>query len=128
MKWIILSHGFNMDGRAASLLVTDKIPFFLSSNIEPIIISAKTGHKDKVCAHHQLFPWGPSGLFFDLRHWYRVHFKKNIFYKIFTSIILILLLPFQVLERLLFGFSSQWSWAFPAVLKANKNILEKFFE
>ena len=27
-KWLIISHAFNMDGRAASLTITDKIIFF----------------------------------------------------------------------------------------------------
>ena len=32
-RWLILSHGFNMDGRAASQIVTDKMPYFLAVDI-----------------------------------------------------------------------------------------------
>lgn len=44
-RWLILSHGFNMDGRAASQTITDKIPFLVANNINPIIVSACTGKK-----------------------------------------------------------------------------------
>jgi len=39
---LILSHGFNMDGRAASQAITDKIPHLLDLGIEPVVISAIT--------------------------------------------------------------------------------------
>ena len=117
MKWLILSHGFNMDGRAASLTVTDKIPYLSDLGIDPIILSAVTGKKDNHCTHYQLLPWGPSGLFFDLRHWFRVRFGKNLAYKIMMPSLLTALLPLLALERALVRLSSQWSWAYPAACK-----------
>ena len=33
-RWLILSHGFNMDGRAASQTITDKIPHLLGAGIQ----------------------------------------------------------------------------------------------
>ena len=65
--WLILSHGFNMDGRAASQTITDKIPHLLKAGVEPIVLSAITGRKDKVVEHHQLLPAMPVALRFDLR-------------------------------------------------------------
>jgi len=44
-KWLILSHAFNMDGRAASHTITDKIPHFFGTGITPIVISAPTDHQ-----------------------------------------------------------------------------------
>ena len=32
-RWLIISHGFNMDGRAASLTVTDKIPYLQDQGV-----------------------------------------------------------------------------------------------
>ena len=61
-RWLVISHAFNMDGRAASSTVTDKIPYLLQNDIELIIISAVTGLKDTRLEHYQLLPWGPSGL------------------------------------------------------------------
>ena len=43
--WLVLSHGFNMDGRAASQTITDKIPHLLKLGIEPVVVSAITGKK-----------------------------------------------------------------------------------
>lgn len=116
-RWLILSHGFNMDGRASSLTVTDKIPYLLSKEISPIVLSAVTGEKDTRFAHHQLLPWGPAGLRFDFRHWVATQYGRGWSYKIFTPMASICLLPFIAIERLLFGLSSQSSWSLPAAVK-----------
>ena len=42
-RWLILSHGFNMDGRAASQTITDKIPHLLGAGIQLHVLSAITG-------------------------------------------------------------------------------------
>ena len=66
-RWLILTHAFNMDGRAASLTITDKIPYLLEAGIEPIVFSAITGIKDQRFPHYQFLAWGPSGFRFDFR-------------------------------------------------------------
>lgn len=116
LKWLIISHGFNMDGRAASLTVTDKIPYLLDVGVEPIVLSAITGEKDTRFPHYQLLPWGPSGFRFDFRHYIARKFGRGIFYKIITSFASIVLLPLTVLERVFIGLSSQSSWTLPAAL------------
>lgn len=116
-KWLILSHGFNMDGRAASLTVTDKIPYLLSAGIQPVVLSAVTGVKDTRFPHHQLLPWGPSGLRFDFRHWFANRFSRGLLYKVVTPLVSTLLLPFIVIERFVTGLSSQSSWSIPAFLR-----------
>jgi hypothetical protein len=87
-KWLIISHGFNMDGRAASLTVTDKIPYLLDAGIEPVVLSAITGEKDTRFEHHQLLPWGPSGLRFDFRHYIATKFGRGWMYKVLTLLFL----------------------------------------
>jgi glycosyltransferase involved in cell wall biosynthesis len=116
-KWLILSHGFNMDGRAASLTVTDKIPYLLKAGIRPVVLSAVTGEKDVRFPHYQLLPWGPSGLRFDFRHWFANRFSRGALYKIVTPLVSFILLPFIILERALTGLSSQSSWSIPAFLR-----------
>jgi hypothetical protein len=116
-RWLILSHGFNMDGRAASLTVTDKIPYLMDQGIQPIVFSAVTGEKDHRFPHYQLLPWGPSGLRFDFRHWVATNYGRGLVYKIFTPLVSVLLLPFIGLERLFFGLSSQSSWSLPAAFR-----------
>jgi hypothetical protein len=116
-RWLILSHGFNMDGRASSLTVTDKIPYLLEQDIQPTVLSAVTGSKDARFPHYQLLPWGPAGLRFDFRHWVATNYGRGLLYKLLTPLVSLLLLPFIALERFFFGLSSQSSWSLPAAFK-----------
>ncbi len=112
--WLILSHAFNMDGRAASQTITDKMRFFANEGVESIVFSAVTGHKDTEYEHHQILPWGPGGLRFDLRHLLRRKIGKGLAYRLIMLLVSLVLAPFMVLERVLLGLQSQWSWAVPA--------------
>jgi len=114
-----------MDGRAASLTVTDKIPFLLEAGIKPIVLSAITGYQDKELEHYQLLPWGPSGLRFDFRHWVAKQYGRGLIYKIVTPIASLLLLPFTALEKLFIGLSSQSSWSYAAAHKGKQIIKNK---
>ena len=113
-RWLILTHAFNMDGRAASLTITDKIPYLLEAGIEPIVFSAITGLKDQRFPHYQFIAWGPSGFRFDFRHWVANKYRRGFIYKLLTRIVSIGLAPFIAIEKLLLGYSSQWSWTLPA--------------
>jgi hypothetical protein len=119
--WLILSHGFNMDGRAASQTITDKIPF-LARSVEPVIISATTGTLDPVLEHHQLNGWAPSALKFDLRHSLRRRYGSGFAYKLIKAACTLPLLPFYVVERLCIHLENQWSWFYPAYRRGLKVI------
>jgi glycosyltransferase involved in cell wall biosynthesis len=112
--WLVLSHGFNMDGRAASQTITDKIPHLLKQGIEPIVVSAITGKKDKVVEHHQVLPAGPVALRFDLRHYLKQRISSRVIYRIAMTIISLLLLPFILIEKLFIRIETHWSWAITA--------------
>ena len=105
-----------MDGRAASLTITDKIPYLLEAGVEPIVFSAITGIKDKRFPHYQFLAWGPAGFRFDFRHWIANQYGRGLFYKITTRTVSILLAPLIAIEKLCLGYSSQWSWALPAFI------------
>ena len=113
-RWLIISHAFNMDGRAASLTITDKIPYLLDAGIEPIVLSAITGLRDDRFPHYQYIAWGPAGFRFDFRHWIANKYGRGWFYKFTTRTVSILLAPFIAIEKLCLGYSSQWSWSLPA--------------
>jgi glycosyltransferase involved in cell wall biosynthesis len=119
---LILSHAFNMDGRAASLTITDKLPNFARRGWHPVVLSGILGKKDPTYEHYQLMCWGPSGLRFDFRHWFALRFGHGPLYKIITGVVSLLLLPAILIEKLIFGWSSQWSWTFPAVMKGRQLI------
>jgi len=106
-----------MDGRAASLTITDKIPYFLDAGVQPIVLSAITGIKDTRFPHYQFLAWGPSAFRFDFRHWIANQYGRGWFYKLTTRTVSVLLAPFIAIEKLLLGYSSQWSWAIPAFLR-----------
>lgn len=123
-RWLILSHGFNMDGRAASQTITDKIPYLLEDSIQPIVFSAITGIKDRRFVHRQFLAWGPAAFRFDFRHWIANQYGRGFIYKLLTRTVSILLAPLIGLEKLLLGYSSQWSWAMPAFMHGYKLIRE----
>jgi hypothetical protein len=116
--WLILSHCFNMDGRAASQTITDKLPYLMARGIEPIVLSGVSGKLDQRFLHLQLLPWGPSGLRFDLRHVVAMRFGRGFVYRVLTLLITLLLSPFIVIERLLFGLQNHASWVFPATFRS----------
>ena len=123
-NWLILSHGFNMDGRASSLTITDKIPYLLEAGIKPYVFSAITGIKDTRFPHKQFLAWGPAAFRFDFRHWIANQYGRGLFYKISTGLVSLLLAPFIALEKFFLGYSSQWSWAMPAYVHGLKLIRE----
>lgn len=114
--WLILSHAFNMDGRAASQTVTDKIPHLLDRGVRPIVLSAITGAKDEHIEHHQLLPASPAALRFDMRHVLKRRLRSKYTYRAVSGTLALLLLPFNVLEKLLLPLESQWSWFVSAYL------------
>jgi hypothetical protein len=124
-RWLLLSHAFNMDGRAASQTITDKIPYFLEAGIELTVFSSITGIKDNRFVHRQFLAWGPAAFRFDFRHWFANQFGRGLLYKFVTTSISILLAPFIAIEKTLLGFSSQWSWAMPAYLHGKQLIQNK---
>ena len=116
--WLILSHCFNMDGRAASLTITDKLKYLTERGIKFTVLSGVSGSHDKRFEHLQLLPWGPSGLRFDLRHVVAMKFGRGVIYRIVGLVTSIVLSPLVVLERLSFGLQSQSSWVLPAVVRS----------
>lgn len=115
-SWLILSHAFNMDGRAASQTITDKMPHLLNEGIGAIVFSAITGIKDLHSPHRQFLAWGPAAFRFDFRHWIANQYGRGFIYKILTRTVSVFLAPFIGLEKLCLGYSSQWSWAMPAFI------------
>lgn len=121
-KWLVLSHAFNMDGRAASQTITDKIPCLIRMGITPIVVSAQTGTKDSEVEHHQVPAIAPSGLKFDMRHILKKHLRNPFAFKIVKALVSLALLPFYLLERAFIHLESQWSWFVMAYFKGTSLI------
>jgi len=116
VRCLILSHAFNMDGRAASHTVTDKLEHLRANGWDLYVLSAVTGELDKVLWHRQLLPWGAAGFRFDIRHWLAAKVGRGGKYRLLLGFISVPLLPFILLEKVLIGASSQWSWSLPAAV------------
>ena len=115
-NWLILSHAFNMDGRAASQTITDKIPHLLKRGVKLQVLSTISGEKDKNIPHRQIMPWGPSGFIFDFRYLLRKKFGKGKIYKLLLFFVNLILLPLLLIEKILIRLSSQASWALPSAV------------
>lgn len=117
-RWLILSHAYNVDGRAESLTITDKIPHLQAAGIDCVVLSSVMGEPDPTVEHRRLLPWGPAGIRFDLRHSLQRRWGRDARYRVAMFVVSVLLAPFIALERLLLGWRSQWSWALPAAWHA----------
>jgi glycosyltransferase involved in cell wall biosynthesis len=114
--WLILSNGFNMDGRAASQTITDKIPHLVKLGVRPIVVSTLTGEKDQKIRHYQIPPLTPVGLRFDLRHFLRQRLQNKFLRRLLSGSLSLLILPFYLLEKAFIRQESQWSWFISAFL------------
>jgi hypothetical protein len=116
-RWLILSHAFNVDGRAESVTITDKMPHLVAAGVSPVVLSSVMGSPDPRYRHEQLLPWGPAGLRFDLRHLLARRWGRGFAYRLAMLLIGLVLAPFILVERLACGLRSQWSWALPAAVR-----------
>ncbi len=115
-KWLILAHCYNMDGRAASQTITDRIPFLMAQGVTPVVLSAPTGRKDSRYPHYQIFSPAPSGLKFELRHVLNNNGTSTVSKKITKFLMTLFLLPFFAIEKAVIQLDSHWSWFLSASL------------
>jgi len=127
-RWLVIAHCFNMDGRAASQTVTDKIPYFLKHGIEPVVITAATGSRDTEVEHHQVTSLAPSGFRFELRHIINNKVKSKWLAVLLRGISSIGLFPLYIVERIFVRLDSQWSWSFAAKRKGAQLLRERSFD
>jgi glycosyltransferase involved in cell wall biosynthesis len=116
-RWLVLSHAFNMDGRAASQTITDKLPHLERAGIEVVVLSGVSGRHDTHFEHYPLWPAGPAGVRFELRHVLRKRLGSGLRYRALMLVASLFLLPFMLLEKLLRPVESSWSWWLSAYLK-----------
>lgn len=127
-KWLVLTHCFNMDGRAASQTLTDRIPFLLEQGIQPLVVSAPTGEKDLRFPHVQVFSPMPSGILFELRQILKAGVPTQTALRLYKMLLTVLVAPFYLVEILFFPLDSQWSWFLTATvtgLRMNKKYRPK---
>ena len=127
-RWLILAHAFNMDGRAASQTITDKIPYLLEADIELVVLSGIMGAQDQRFEHHRLWSAGPSGIRFEMRHVLRQRMSHPALYRLCMTLISLLLLPAMLIERLLYPVENSWSWQFSAARRGRTLARQRPFD
>jgi len=115
--WLIVAHCFNMDGRAASQTITDRLPQLMASGIEPVVLSAPTGNKDRRFPHYRMLSLAPSGFLFEMRHIIRLHVGSRAGQRFLKTLLTLICLPFYILEKIFVHLDSQWSWFVGATLR-----------
>lgn len=127
-RWLVISHAFNMDGRAASQTITDKLPHLKQAGIEIVVLSGVSGRQDTEFEHHQLWPMGPAGFRFELRHVLSRRLGKGIRYRLLMLLASVILFPWMLLEKWFRPVESSWSWWFSAYLKGRALARHKPFD
>jgi len=127
-RWLVLSHAFNMDGRAASQTITDKMPHLEKAGIELVVLSGVSGRRDTHYRHYQLWPAGPAGFRFELRHVLRRHYGYGFGYRFRMLLLTLVLLPLMLLEKWWRPIESSWSWWLSAYVKGRVLLKKQHFD
>lgn len=115
--WLIVAHLFNIDGNAASQTITDRIPYLIDKGISPVVLSSPTGRRDRNFPHLQVLSAAPSGFLFELRHIINKQFKNEDLRKLLKTLLLIISLPFYIVEKIFVHLDSHWSWFISATAR-----------
>jgi glycosyltransferase involved in cell wall biosynthesis len=127
-RWLVLSHAFNMDGRAASQTITDKLPHLEAAGVELVVLSGVSGRQDTRYEHYRLWPMGPAGIRFELRHVLRKHIASVLTYRFVMVLLSLPLLPFILIEKILRPVESSWSWWISAYIKGRRLARHRDFD
>ena len=114
--WLILAHCFNLDGRAASHTITDRIPLLMKQGIKPVVISAPHGDKDCRFPHYRVPSPAPSGILFELRYIINKRVPGKTLQDLLKGLLLLFCLPFLIVEKILIHLDSHWSWVITGTL------------
>jgi glycosyltransferase involved in cell wall biosynthesis len=110
--WLILSYLFNIDGKAASLTITDRIPLLLAEGVRPVVLSGPIGGQDSRFPHWRVFSPLPSGLQYELRFLLKKNkTMRNWLRELLKTSVSIVFLPFYLIERTIIHLDTHWSWA-----------------
>ena len=127
-RWLVLAHAFNMDGRAASQTITDKLPHLERAGIEVVVLSGVSGTADRHYTHYQLWPAAAAGIRFELRHVLRKRWGSGKRYRSAMLLASLVLLPFMLVEKLLRPVESSWSWWLSAYVFGRRLMRERPFD
>jgi glycosyltransferase involved in cell wall biosynthesis len=92
------------------------------------VLSGVSGRKDTHYEHYQLWPVGPAGIRFELRHVLRKHLHSPLAYRVVMLLATVPIFPFMLIEKLLRPVENSWSWWFSAYLKGRSLARQREFD
>jgi len=120
-SWIIFSYFFNIDGKASSQHIDDRVPHLASLGIAPCILSSICGQRRKDVAHYRVPSVAPSGVRFELRYLKR----RNRLFKFAFIALSTAVLPLYFIEKAVINLESEWSW-FPLAFLRGLQLCRRF--
>jgi hypothetical protein len=105
-SWIIFSYFSNIDGKASSQHIDDRIPHLASLGVKPFIVSSICGDRASGVAHYRVPSIAPSGARFELRYIKR----KSKILRCAVVPLLAAILPLYLIEKAIINLESEWSW------------------
>ncbi len=109
-RWLILAYLFNIDGKAASQTITDRIPLLLAEGVAPIVLSGPIGEKDTRFLHRRIFSCMPSGLQYELRFLLKKKDMNRWLREVLKGLVTVVFLPLYLIERIVIHLDTHWSW------------------
>jgi hypothetical protein len=119
--WLILSYFSNIDGKASSQHLDDRLPYLQSLGKRPVLLSSLCGERRLDVPHFRVPSVAPSGIRFELRYLKR----RNRTLKMTLLPALFAVLPFYFLEKIVINLESEWSW-FPLAFLRGIHLCGKY--
>ncbi len=116
-NWLILTHCCNLDGRAASQHIDDRLPYLKREGITPLMLTGPTGPPLADTLHVQVYSPAPSGLRSELGYQLRTATVGRPWFRLFGSLLRLLVLPFYLIEKIFIDVEGQWSWFLTAAVR-----------
>lgn len=113
-KWLLITYIFNVDGKAASQTITDRIPLFIQKGISLTVLSGPTGKKDSRFPHFRIMSCMPSGLQYELRFLLKKSAIQKWLQQSLKALVSLIIFPLYLLERIIIHLDTHWSWGISA--------------
>ncbi|OGQ00423.1 MAG: hypothetical protein A2Z40_04365 [Deltaproteobacteria bacterium RBG_19FT_COMBO_60_16] len=109
-RWLILSYFSNIDGMACAQHLDDRISHLEQAGIRPVLLTGPCGVRWDTLPHARAPSVAPSGVRFEIRHFFRKMRFPDPWSKVLEFLALLPLYPFYLLEKIIADLDSQWSW------------------
>lgn len=118
-NWLIITHCANLDGRAASQHIDDRLPHLRRKGVTPVVLSGPTGPPLPDTVHVRVYSVAPSGLRFEIGQNLKDRVAHGPWFRVLGNAFRLFVLPFYLVEKILLDVESQWSWFVTAAARGH---------